>query len=415
MSCSRAGVNTHATIRTDRELIHNHKARTLAKMILTALVVILFIAPISAMVSKNPPPSPQESNSKPPLKAEGFTDEPGWLNLNTSRVPSIPYPGQTVTVVVYALDNYYHSLMSPQFVCRFTSKTNPSQTFDSDYARLRPVAQGDPCFVIDCPLKSVTSWKIEERTAVVSVMYRSESELKFIGKEGDDMVTFIDAWTSFEYDTIKGSIAIHGNSLNPDHEHSAKFVLDNGHVFIVLARPTSLSKVTFDLTKHVEALEGKISAHIILFTTQGLVPYDGDEGGDTVILESPVVHEACDNHNLVNQPWRKISNILQSPLYCDRNGVGILVDGWNRIDPSIGGRLPQSCPPTHRCGAQATGWLRDPPPVEKGVEEANTVCYHWSNNCCSWHSAVKVVNCGDFLVYHLPAPQHCNLAYCSDA
>ncbi|XP_065826877.1 uncharacterized protein [Oscarella lobularis] len=379
---------------------------------LLAALALLFASPISAMEQPRPPP--EESNSES-LDLEGFTAEPGWLNLNTSRVPSIPYPGQTVTVVVYALSNYYHSLMNPQFVCRFTSKTNPSQTFDSDYARLRPVAKGDPCFVIDCPLKSVTSWKIEERTAVVSVMYRSDSELKFIGKEGDNMLTFIDAWTSFEYDTNAGTILIRGESLNPDHEHSAKFVLENGNAFTVLARPTSLSEITFDLTKDVEDLEEKVSAQVKLFTTQGLVPYDGDKGGDTVILESPIKHEACDNHNLVNQPWRKISNTLQSPLYCDRNGAGILVDGWNRIDPSIGGRLPQSCPPTHRCGTHATGWLRDPPPVEKGVEEANTVCYHWSNNCCLWNSAVKVVNCGDFLVYHLPAPQHCSLSYCGDA
>ena len=382
-------------------------------MMLPAALVFLFAAPISAMAPV-PITTPQEGKYEP-LSLKDYTAEPGWLNLNMSRVPSIPFPNETVSVVVFSLGKYYHKLMRPQFVCRFTSKTNPSRTFVSDYARLRPIAKGDPCFDIDCPLQNVTSWKIKERTAVVSVLYRSKLELKFIGKEGDNMLTFIDAWTSFEYDTNAGTILLRGESLNPDHEHSAKFVLENGNAFTVLARPTSLSEITFNLTENVEDLKENVSAQIKLFTTQGLVPYDGDEGGDTVILESPVVHEACDNYNLVNQPWRKVSNTVQSQYYCDNKNVGVLANGWNRFDSSIGGRLPQSCPPTYRCSTLATGWLRDPPPTEKGIEVANTVCYHWSSNCCNWQSAVKVVNCGEFFVYHLPAPPICALAYCGDA
>ena len=383
---------------------------------LPAALVFLFAAPISAMapVQVQPKPPPKESNSES-LDLKGFTTEPGWLNLNMSQVPSIPYPGQTVSVVVYALSNYYHSLMSPQFVCRFKSKTNPSQTFVSDYARLRPIAKGDPCFVIDCPLKSVASWKIKERTAVVSVLYRSKIELTYIGKEGDDMVTFTDLWTSFIYDTLEATILIRGKSLNPDHEHSAKFALENGQTFTVLARPASLNEITFDLSKHVEDLKEEIPARITLFTTQGLVPYDGDKGGDTVVLESPVKHVACKTHRVVDQLWRKVSNEVQSPQHCDNRDIGVKINAWNRIAPSIGGRLPQSCPPIQRCGTYATGWLRDAPPTKKGVEVSNAVCWHRGSNCCYSPRSVKVLNCGPFLVYYLPSVPTCNHAYCGDA
>ena len=387
-------------------------------MMLPAALVFLFAAPISAMAPlpiTTPSPPPQEGKYEP-LSLIGFTEEPGWLNLNISRVPSIPYPGQTVSVAVFSLSNYYHKLMSPQFVCRFTSKTNPSQTFVSDYARLRPIAKGDPCFVIDCPLQSVASWKIKERTAVVSVLYRSKLELKYIGKEGDDTLTFLDSWTSFEYNTLEATILIRGQSLNPDHKHSAKFALENGQTFTVLARPASLDEITFNLSKHVDNLKEEVSARITLFTTQGLVPYDGDKGSDTVVLESPVKHVACKTHRVVDQPWRKVSNQVQSPLHCDNSDTqGVHRSGWNRIAPSIGGRLPQECPPIQRCGASYTGWLRNAPPTKKGVEVSNVVCWHRSSNCCYHSSTVKVINCGPFLVYYLPSVPVCNSAYCGDA
>ena len=305
--------------------------------------------------------------------------------------------------------------MSPQFVCRFTSKTNPSQTFVSDYARLRPIAKGDPCFVIDCPLESVASWKIKERTAVVSVLYRSKLELKYIGKEGDDTVTFADLWTSFEYNTTEATILIRGQSLNPDHVHSAKFALENGSTFTALARPSSLDEITFNLSQPTEDLDGKVSAKITLFTTQGLVPYDGDKGGDTVVLESSIRHEACKKYRVVDQQWRKVSNTVRSPIRCDNRDLGVQFNAWNRFDSSIGGRLPQECPPVWRCSTAATGWLRDAPPTQKGVEVAKTVCYHWGSNCCYWKSSVKIVNCGRFLVYYLPSVSYCNSAYCGDA
>ena len=384
----------HFSFHTVRQ--RNDLNSAMLKLIL--LLVFPFIHTVSAMT--------------PLLEAESLS-EPSWLNLNTTRVPAIPHPGQTVTVVTYGLDNYFHSLMTPQFTCRYTSKGDRGLIVNTDYARLRQLEE-EPCLVIDCPLKSVESWKFNERTALVSVHFRKKTGLKFVGIEGANEISFISEWTSFEYDTFKAILVIYGISLDPEYDHTVILTLDNGKKFTACARPKTLNKIVYNLKDDVQTLDEEQPAKITIETVQGVIVYGGDKGGDSVIIE-PFLHAACDpdNHKVVDQPWRKVSNTVTRPRYCDQRSVGIQTNGWNRIDPKIGGNLPRSCPSYNRCGTYSPGWLRDALPTEKGIETANTVCFRWGCYCCNYKTSIKVINCGEFYVYYLPPPPRCDMAYCS--
>ncbi|XP_065846383.1 uncharacterized protein [Oscarella lobularis] len=364
------------------------------------LLVFPFIHTVSAMT--------------PPLLEAESLSEPSWLNLNTTRVPAIPHPGQTVTVVTYGLENYFHSLMTPQFICRYTSKGDRGLSVNTDYARLRKLEDDDPCLVIDCPLESVASWEFDERTALVSVLFRKKAGLKFVGFRGANEISFISEWTCYEYDTIKAIIVIYGISLDPEYDHTIILTLDNGKKITACARPKTLTKIVYNLKDDIQTLEEEHMANITIETTQGVIVYRGDKG-DSVVLQ-PLLHAAChpDNHKVVDQPWRKISNTATYPRYCDQRSVGIRAHGWNRIDPKIGGNMPQSCPSYNRCGTYGPGWLRDPLPTEKGMEMANTVCFRWNCYCCNYKTPIKVINCGEFYVYWLPPPPRCDMAYCGN-
>ena len=116
-----------------------------------------------------------------------------------------------------------------------------------------------------------------------------------------------------------------------------------------------------------------------------------------------------DNHQILSDTWRKVSS--GNSGHCD-NG---LQQGWYLFSPSIGGAMPETCPPIQHCGTYAPGWLNGIHPTGVGQTRNETVCFHWNKNCCMRQVTVDIINCGLYYVYHLPQSPTCNLAYCSNA
>ena len=119
------------------------------------------------------------------------------------------------------------------------------------------------------------------------------------------------------------------------------------------------------------------------------------------------------NHQVLSDTWRKVSSGVGS--HCDRDSHGFQ-PGWYAFNASIGGSMPETCPPVNRCGTYAVGWLNGTHPTSVGQNRSETVCFHWNNKCCNWQVTVDIINCGGYYVYNLPnEPAGCFLAYCSNA
>ena len=123
------------------------------------------------------------------------------------------------------------------------------------------------------------------------------------------------------------------------------------------------------------------------------------------------------NHRVLNDTWRKVSSTSDKfGAHRDREGHYGFQPGWHVFAASIGGQMPKTCPPIHRCGTSAPGWLKGSHPTAVGQSSKETVCFHWNNDCCHWQVTVDITNCGGFYVYKLPnEPCDCWLAYCSNA
>ncbi|CAH3186610.1 unnamed protein product, partial [Porites evermanni] len=115
----------------------------------------------------------------------------------------------------------------------------------------------------------------------------------------------------------------------------------------------------------------------------------------------------CQNYASVNSGDRNITYNSYYD-YCD-SGIG---PGWFRFEGSAGTRMPTSCPPTYRCGTDATGWLNGGHPTVADGQVSRQVCFHWSGSCCLWSTNIKVRNCGSYYVYYLNGTPTCDLRYC---
>ena len=123
------------------------------------------------------------------------------------------------------------------------------------------------------------------------------------------------------------------------------------------------------------------------------------------------------NHGILSEPWRKASEPSDPNNIRDDNTRkgGNFQSGWYRLSNAIGGRMPECCPPTNRCGTAATGWLNGDHPSTVGEEVERKVCFHFSDCCEEPSATVKVVNCGSYFVYHLPDSRWHPGGYCGDA
>ena len=83
-------------------------------------------------------------------------------------------------------------------------------------------------------------------------------------------------------------------------------------------------------------------------------------------------------------------------------------------DGTIGKLLEKIVPPSHSCGALATGWLNDSHPEEPGQITTATVCFHWSSKSCFRSKSIQIRHCGPYFLYLLPDTVNCHYRYCSE-
>ena len=122
----------------------------------------------------------------------------------------------------------------------------------------------------------------------------------------------------------------------------------------------------------------------------------------------PFALSECQNYGTLNSANRKITYTIYHG-YCD-SSIG---PGWFRFDGAAGKRMASSCPPTHRCGTAAPGWLSGGHPSVADGQVSRTVCFPWTGSCCYWSINIQVRNCGSYHVYYLSGtPNGCDLRYC---
>ena len=318
---------------------------------------------------------------------------------------------ESVGVVTFGMQKYYHSEITPQYVCRY--ENDDGERMYSKLSPLLPNGPGSPYLNINCSAPNATAWSANKRKATVSVWFRNKTEIVYSGMPGENEVEFVSNWNGFIYTILTGDVIISGVGLDPTLTYTAKFTWPNGTALFVKAKPDSFYSITFNLKTHADTFEGKQFVKITISSSSGDLPYAGSGGGDLILLEEPPKHFACRSYTLLKDAWRKKSNTNQSQIRCDRN---IIKFGWHRFDPSIGGKMPDSCVDRLRCSTHASGWLEGGHPSTVGAEVSRRVCFNWGGSCCNWSTYVKVVNCGSYFVYNFyQFPNACSLVYCSDA
>ena len=131
--------------------------------------------------------------------------------------------------------------------------------------------------------------------------------------------------------------------------------------------------------------------------------------------------EGCNNYTVLSKEDRGQGHIVINSNYrCDRDD---LVPGWYRFQGAAGDRMADKCVPAYHCGTEYPGWLNGThPTVSEGVV-TRRVCYphnryymywYWPSSCCHWSNNIRVRNCGDFFVYELQKPSHCDFRYCGN-
>ncbi|CAH1224628.1 ADAMTS9 [Branchiostoma lanceolatum] len=152
-------------------------------------------------------------------------------------------------------------------------------------------------------------------------------------------------------------------------------------------------------------------------------PFPGDDEDHDVgsgKADNSVDDGPCAEHYKLDGMWRNVNNIegtVHVRKKCDKNR-GELEDGqWHRFSGKRGSdmMIPTKRPlSTHRCRTHAPVWMKGRhPTVEEGVV-TRTACAFWGNDECHWSWEIDVMACpGDYYVYKLQKPTHCNLAYCT--
>jgi len=118
----------------------------------------------------------------------------------------------------------------------------------------------------------------------------------------------------------------------------------------------------------------------------------------------------CFNHMVIDDDSRRVSSEFISDR-CD----AVLVEGWYRFIK--GRRMSDPCAKFHACNTDVPGWLVGGHPSVSAGRVTRKVCFgsKSSSSCpCTYHTYIKVRNCGSFYVFKLkPAPE-CTLRYCTN-
>ena len=224
---------------------------------------------------------------------------------------------------------------------------------------------------------------------------------------------------------------MYGSGFSANLRYTANLTWPNGTSFLTSATSSSLVNIAFALknyTKH-HRFEAETSAVISIRSPIAVVPFEGERGNDSIALASK--HPGCVRYHLLTDVRRKLSNGKGD--LCDANPIedsgsgddytydhSFSPNSWHRFDDTLGGRMPESCPPWGRCGTFFSGWLQGSLPQKVGDEETKKVCFSdWFffiyHRCCVLTILVQTVNCGTFYVYNLPSVPACPYAYCADA
>ena len=114
----------------------------------------------------------------------------------------------------------------------------------------------------------------------------------------------------------------------------------------------------------------------------------------------------CQNYQSLTSADRKVTHGIGGK--CD-NGLG---PGWFRFEGAAGTRIATTCPPYHRCGTDAPGWMNGGHPSVADGQVTRQVCFSW-DYCCYWTINIKVRNCGSYYVYHFSgSTPKCQLRFC---
>ena len=128
---------------------------------------------------------------------------------------------------------------------------------------------------------------------------------------------------------------------------------------------------------------------------------------------------------MLTNPKRKISYNIKS-YKCDNSKPSwssyLASDwqgpNWYRISPSIGTKIPTSPTKQRHCGTGASGWIDGPStPSSIGQIIDSKVCFSIIKNDgkgdqCFESVAIKIRNCGSYLLYYLPNTLGCWRGYC---
>ena len=117
----------------------------------------------------------------------------------------------------------------------------------------------------------------------------------------------------------------------------------------------------------------------------------------------------CSNYRFFNESNRARTYNKPVPVLCDTS-----LTGWYRFSGAAGSRMAETCVPYKHCATSAPGWLDGGHPTVFEGAVKRKVCFSGRTKCCSWTINISVRNCGDFYVYELKKPPHCNFRYCGN-
>ena len=127
------------------------------------------------------------------------------------------------------------------------------------------------------------------------------------------------------------------------------------------------------------------------------------------------VHQACSGYHVLDSVTRNVGTRYNTAavmsacgdVYCiDHTGAPMISPdwrggGWYRYQGEAGTQIPTYPPGDSQCGAYRPGWMEGEHPTVGQGKVPRTVYFQGYRNTKEFSTTVKVVNCGQFYVYHL--------------
>ena len=132
---------------------------------------------------------------------------------------------------------------------------------------------------------------------------------------------------------------------------------------------------------------------------------------DTNLLSPGTDKPECVHHMVLDDGSRRVGYEWTGQHDCDSD----LAEGWYRF--INGKRMNEQCAKYHVCNTDNPGWLVGGHPSVSAGRVTRKVCFGQksSSSCpCSFHTYIKVRNCGSFYVYKLKPTPKCHLRYCTN-